>query len=54
MHTEQPTARAEPREPQPDHLDDYAGYEDGDGYVVCEKTNAKAWIRSDETTTLSP
>lgn len=38
--------------PIPD-LDEYASYEDGDRYVICDRSNAKAWIRSDVTTTLS-
>lgn len=35
-------------------LDEFAGYEDGESYVVCDRENATAWIRSDVTTTLSP
>lgn len=38
--------------PVPD-LDEYASYEDGDQYVICDRANANAWIRSDVTTTLS-
>lgn len=34
-------------------LPDLTGYEDGDSYVVCEKTNPNAWVRSDETADLS-
>lgn len=34
-------------------LNDVTGYEDGDSYVVCEKSNPKAWVRSDVTTELS-
>lgn len=34
-------------------LDFVTGYEDADGYVICEKSNPKAWIRADETTQLS-
>jgi hypothetical protein len=37
-----------------DDLEDVTGYEDGDSYVVCEKSNPNAWIRADVTTTLSP
>lgn len=40
---------AEPTEPRVLELDDVTGYVDGERYVVCEKTNAKAWIRSDVT-----
>ncbi|RRJ32182.1 DUF7331 family protein [Halocatena pleomorpha] len=38
--------------PVPD-LDEYASYEDGDRYVICDRSNANAWIRSDSPTTLS-
>lgn len=34
-------------------LDEYASYEDGDRYVICDRSNANAWIRSDVTTPIS-
>lgn len=42
--------------PEPDvaSLDEYTGYEDGDWYVVCERSNPNAWIRMRDTTTLDP
>lgn len=54
MRTEQTEAIPEPTEQEITEFDEFAGYEDGDGYVVCDRTNPKAWIRSDRTTTLSP
>ncbi|WP_433623650.1 DUF7331 family protein [Halomicrococcus sp. NG-SE-24] len=53
MYTESREEIAEPREPEVPNLDDFAGYEDGESYVVCDKTNAKAWVRSDVTKTPS-
>ncbi|WP_204357308.1 DUF7331 family protein [Halogeometricum borinquense] len=44
---------AEPTESKAPDLDDFTGYEDGESYVVCDKTNANAWIRSDITHSLS-
>lgn len=35
-------------------LSDVTGHEDGDSYVVCEKSNPKAWIRSDVATERRP
>jgi hypothetical protein len=35
-------------------LDEFTGYEDGNSYVVCDRRNPQAWIRSDVTETLSP
>ncbi|WP_396610660.1 hypothetical protein ACH9L7_10490 [Haloferax sp. S1W] len=34
-------------------LDDVAGYEDGQDFVICDTKNPNAWIRSDETRPLS-
>lgn len=49
MRTEQHEAAADAVSPDRPELDDVTGYEDGDSHVICEKTNAKAWIRSDVT-----
>lgn len=38
--------------PEPDH-EGFTGYEDGDSYVVCDRKNPNAWIRSDVTERLS-
>jgi|GEM_PF-4076473 len=35
-------------------FDRYADYEDGDALVICDRRNARAWLRSDATTTLDP
>lgn len=50
MHTEQHEALAEPAVPQRNDLKEFTSYQDGDGLVICDKQNPKAWIRSDETT----
>ncbi|WP_251341410.1 DUF7331 family protein [Haloplanus halophilus] len=42
------------REPDPPDLDRYAGYDDGDERVVCDRRDARAWIRSDTVVTLDP
>jgi len=34
------------RDPEPPTLGRYAGYDDGDDHVVCDRTDARAWIRS--------
>lgn len=47
MRHHQHEAVAEATAHEPDDLDGVTGYEDGDGYVICETKNAKAWIRSD-------
>ncbi|ADQ66220.1 hypothetical protein C499_09489 [Halogeometricum borinquense DSM 11551] len=44
---------AESTESKAPDLDDFTGYEDGASYVVCDKTNANAWIRSDITHSLN-
>jgi len=41
-------------EPEPATLDRYAGYEDGDGFVVCDRRDARAWLRSDTVVSLDP
>jgi hypothetical protein len=45
---------AEPAQAEPDRkdFDDYASYEDGDSLVVCDRTNANAWVKSDVTTSV--
>lgn len=53
MHTEPPESVVERHGPA-DDLDDFVSYEDEDGLVVCEKTNPKAWLCSDETRPLRP
>jgi hypothetical protein len=42
------------RGPELPTLDRYAGYDDGDDHVVCDRTDARAWIRSDTVVTLDP
>lgn len=44
----------EETEPDVASLDEYAGYDDGEWYVICEKSNPNAWIRMRETTRLEP
>lgn len=53
MYTDQDTQRVEQHAPpEPDH-EGFTGYEDGDSYVVCDRKNPNAWIRSDVTEPLS-
>lgn len=52
MRPEQHEEIVEPSDPELPDLGDYTSYEDGDGYVICDKRNAKAWIRSDVTETI--
>jgi hypothetical protein len=54
MRTEQSETTAEPAERESTDLDEFTGYEDGESYVVCDRTNPKAWIRSDLTAARSP
>ncbi|AFK21150.1 MULTISPECIES: DUF7331 family protein [Haloferax] len=54
MRTESHEVIDELTESKGTDLDDFTGYEDGESYVVCDKTNANAWIRSDVTTQLPP
>jgi len=35
-------------------FDRYADYEDGEALVICDRRNARAWLRSDATTTVDP
>jgi hypothetical protein len=35
-------------------FDRYADYEDDGALVVCDRRNARAWLKSDATTTLDP
>ncbi|GAB3326516.1 MULTISPECIES: DUF7331 family protein [Haloplanus] len=42
------------RDPGPPALDRYAGYEDGDEFVVCDRRDARAWLRSDTVVSLDP
>lgn len=50
LHSETPDQVA----PTRDAFDDVTTYEDGDSVVVCEKSDAAAWIRSDVTVDVSP
>jgi hypothetical protein len=45
---------AEPAQAEPDRkdFDDYASYEEDDSLVVCDRTNANAWVKSDVTTSV--
>lgn len=38
-------------QPQPDVADltDFVDYEDGGDLVICDRENARAWVRSDAT-----
>lgn len=49
MDTKNEPRAAEPAhgEPEVNSLDRYASYEEGDSVVVCDRKNAKAWIKSD-------
>jgi hypothetical protein len=40
--------------PPTDDLDGVASYEDDDAFVVCDRKNPQAWIRSDAVTDLEP
>lgn len=42
-----PAIETADEEPELDSLDRYASYEEGDSVVVCDRKNAKAWIKSD-------
>lgn len=39
---------------RPAGLDGVASYEDDDAFVVCDRKNPRAWIRSDAVTDLDP
>lgn len=41
-------------EPAVNDLDGFTSYEDDGHHVICDTQNPKAWIRSDETRSLSP
>ncbi|MFB6236261.1 MAG: hypothetical protein ABEH81_14870 [Halopenitus sp.] len=43
---------AETTEPAEDQYDQYTGYEDDGALVICDRTNPRAWIRSETTTKL--
>lgn len=40
--------------PDPGDFDRYTDYDDGAALVICDRRNARAWIKSDATTTLDP
>lgn len=55
MRTDAPIQTADQPVPTDDDaLDAVTGYEDDGCYVVCDRRNPSAWIRSDVTTELSP
>ncbi|RMB23792.1 DUF7331 family protein [Haloplanus aerogenes] len=35
-------------------FDRYADYEDDGALVICDRRNARAWLKSDATTTVEP
>lgn len=47
-----PIDKAEPNERPATDLNGVASYEDGDAFVVCDRKNAQAWIRSNTVTDL--
>jgi hypothetical protein len=53
MDIENHTRGVEPAQAGPDRtdFDEYASYEEGDSLVVCDRTNANAWVKSDVTVT---
>jgi len=46
--------RADGDPPESIEFDRYADYEDGGALVICDRRNARAWLRSDTTTALDP
>lgn len=36
--------------PEQHDFDRFASYQDGDAHVICDRTNPKAWIKSDTVT----
>lgn len=51
-HAESTAIEAVDPEPALPDLDGYACYEDGDHFVVCDRENPNAWVRSDLTADL--
>lgn len=49
MDSENETRGREPAQAEPSRtdFDEYASYEDGDSLVVCGRTNANEWVKSD-------
>lgn len=54
MYTEPREAVAEPAEAELVDLEAFTSYEDGDAHVICDRENPNAWIRAEETRSLSP
>jgi hypothetical protein len=52
-HETEAVDEAEPDD-RPAGLEGVASYEDGDAFVVCDRKNPQAWIRSDAVTDLDP
>lgn len=44
---EPPAVETAHGKPEVNSLDRYASYEEGNSVVVCDRKNAKAWIKSD-------
>lgn len=51
MDSQNDTRGVEPAQAFPDRkdFDEYASYEESDSLVVCDRTNANAWVKSDVT-----
>lgn len=47
-----PIDKAEPTERPTSGLNGVASYEDGNAFVICDRKNAQAWIRSNTVTDL--
>lgn len=49
MDSKNDTRAVERAQAEPDHkdFDEYASYEENDSLVVCDRTNANAWVKSD-------
>lgn len=54
MHTEAHEVLDEHDDELPCDLSEFAAYDDGDYFVVCDRSNPNAWIRSDKPTDRSP
>lgn len=48
------TVEVETTEPEVADLEDVTCYEDDDATVICDRTNPKAWIRSDAVAAIDP
>lgn len=45
--SEDPVLESDRTAPHDHDFDAYASYEDGDGVVICDRKDAKAWLKSD-------